>query len=408
MDNTLYWLWLQKSVGTAYEIKDIISHFGSAKELYEAGDEELRNCKFLSRKDKTRNKLLDKSISECEKTAEICKKFGIHILTPESELYPKSLIEISNYPAVLFVRGEVGILSEEFRISVIGSRCPSVYGEEAARKIVTGLVQEENTVIVSGGALGIDSVAHWSAIEAGGKTLLVMGCGHGNGYLPENSEMRKSVSRNGALISEYPPYSSVSEKTFPERNRIVSALSKAIVIIEAADRSGTFSTARHAKRQGKELFVLPGDINSGNFEGSNQLLSEGARPVFSHTDVLSQYFPRKYIREKVLEKDNKPFEKIGELSEFGKKKVKKSTKKPQSKKKEEKTEKIEENTGKNLPETISKNAEIVYNIMSDGVFTLDEIERKSGLETRKVLAALTELELEGVSASDGPNKYKII
>jgi predicted Rossmann fold nucleotide-binding protein DprA/Smf involved in DNA uptake len=121
-------------------------------------------------------------------------------------------------------------------------------------------------------------------MDSGGKTLLVMGCGHGNGYLPENSDLRKRVASNGALISEYPPFSPVTRSSFPERNRIISALSKGVVIVEAAERSGTISTANWALKQGRDLFVLPGDIESGNFTGSNKLITEGATAVFSGDD----------------------------------------------------------------------------------------------------------------------------
>lgn len=408
MDNRIYWLWLQNRVGTAYDIEDLISHFGSVNSLYEAGEAELKGCTALSKRPKIRENLLNKDLTECEKIIATCEKYSIHILTPESEAYPKGLSDIRNYPAALFVRGDVSVLSNEFKISVIGSRTPSLYGEEAARKIVSGLVSSKNALIVSGGALGIDSVAHKTALENGGKTVLVMGCGHGARYLSENKELRKAVFQNGALVTEYPPYTDVGAKTFPERNRIVSAMSKAVVIVEAADRSGTFSTARHAKRQERDLFVLPGDINSGNFEGSNQLLSEGAKPVFSAEDILSHYFPKKYRKKSVLIKDGEPFSGIEEESSFSKNAGKKREKKNQNSETEKKTEEITENIIKNLPETISKNAVIVYNIMSDGVLSLDEIARKSFLETRKVLAALTELELEGIILSDGPNKYKII
>lgn len=408
MENTLYWLWVQQSFGTAYDISQIISYFGSAKALYESDEAELNSCPLLKRKTATRKKLLNKSLSGCEETVATCKKYGVHILTPESEYYPKSVLEIPDYPAVLFVRGDVTALQKKPAFAVIGSRTPSQYGAHSARTIVSGLVKDEDALIVSGGALGIDSVAHKAAIESGGKTVLVTGTGFGSDYLPSNRELRKAVSQNGALVSEYPPLTPVGEKTFPQRNRIVSAMSKAVVIIEAAARSGTFSTARHASRQGRDLFVLPGDIESGNFEGSNQLLVEGARPVFSHVDVLSCYFPDKYKKESVIQKSGNPFPNINEEYELGKKALKKGKAEGKIPHPKKKTEEIKENIEKNLPQTISKNAEIVYNIMSDGALTLDKIAAVSKLETKKVLACLTELELEGLIEADGPNVYSII
>ena len=217
---------------------------------------------------------------------ELCSKHGIYIVTPDSKEFPESLKLIGKPPMVLYVRGDIECLNPKLPVAVIGSRTPCKYGEESARKIVTELVGS-CAVIVSGGALGIDSVAHRSAIEAGGKTVLVMGCGHGVGYLPENSDLRKSVYHHGALVSEYPPYTSVSQGSFPLRNRIISGLSKAVVIIEAAQFSGTFSTAKYAIKQDKPLYVLPGDIDSGNFDGSNQLITEGANPIFSAYDIPS-------------------------------------------------------------------------------------------------------------------------
>lgn len=406
--NTLMWLWLQKCVSAAFDFRPLLSHFGSLQAIYEADLSMLDGFDFLNRKKKIKSRLSDKNLEECEKIYDFCEKHRIHILTPDCEDYPVSLLGIDNYPAALFVRGDVSVLKSENCFSVIGSRTPCLYGEEVARNIVEGLVKNSSAVIVSGGALGIDSVAHKAALESGGKTVLVMGCGFGTDYLPQNSGLRKAVANSGALVSEYPPYSRVGRNTFPERNRIVSGLSKAVIIIEAASYSGTFSTARHAIKQGRELFVLPGDVKSGNFEGSNQLLSDGARPVFSYLDILNFYSDSKKRRYSMLLKDGKPFENVGIPSSEGKKIKAGRAKSVSVPVKEEKREKIKENITKNLPEGISKNADIVYNIMSEGFLSLDEIAIKSGIETRKVLAALTELQLEGLVRSDGPCRFELI
>lgn len=412
MENEIYWLWLQGALGYADKrARAIVDFFGDAKTVYESDSKTLKDAKVKGLTPKIIGRLKDEDIEKYYDTYDFCKSHKIHIITPDSEYYPERLREIENLPLVLYVRGDYTCLNSEKALAVIGSRTPSKYGEEAAWEIVKGLC-EENVLIVSGGALGIDSVAHTSAIENGGKTVLVMGCGHGSGYLPQNSDLRKRVAQNGALITEYPPYTNVGQNTFPERNRIISGMSTGVVIAEAAQFSGTFSTARHAIRQGREVFVLPGDIKSGNFEGSNQLITEGAKPVFSAENILN-------ANSRVSlsgDKSGKPFENILVESSFGKKKAKKKTSKKLKEKtvpeteKEEVTLKEEKNTEKiqkiNM-ETISKNAGIVYNIMSDGICDFDGIVRQSEIQVNKVLSALTELEMKGIISREGPSIYSL-
>ena len=219
------------------------------------------------------------------------------------------------------------------------------------------------------------------------------------------------MTRHGAVISEYPPFTPVTPGTFPQRNRIISGMSQAVVIIEAAEYSGTFSTANHAMNQGRELFVLPGDINSGNFAGSNRLITEGARAVFSGEDVLVACNLMEPLEIAATEKSGVAFEHIDEKSAEGKHKVSKKKKTKPKSAQETKTEEIiqekAENIIKNLPAGISKNAEIVYNIMSDGINELDEIKRKTQLEVRHILVALTELEILGFAEAYAPNCYRI-
>lgn len=408
-NSAIYWMWLQSGIGQAAKVRPIFENFNDAEDFYRAGDTVWK--KYVKSPAKL-EKLKKNKPEDFEKQIEFCAKHKIHILCPDSKYYPEQLFEIENYPLVLYIRGDYRILNNSKIISVIGSRTPCKYGEKAAEKIVSRLVAYDY-LIVSGGALGIDSVAHKTAIESGGKTVLVMGCGHGSGYLPENSVLRKLVAQNGALISEYPPRHPVTQASFPYRNRIISALSKGVVIVEAADPSGTFSTANHALDQNKDVFVLPGDIDSGNFDGSNRLITEGANPVFSGEDILLYYGDLDGKSRNKPAKNGKAFENIDIDSEFSKKNRKNYKKKIDVLKKidfksipdgDEITEKYEKSE-KNCPEGISKNAVIVYNIMSTDIRSVDEISRKSGLDIRKVLVALTELEMVGAAVNDGPGEY---
>ncbi len=401
MEKELYWIWLQDCWGFARKTDKFTDAFKDARSVFEATAED-RRAVFASAFSSKMNK---KDLKKAEEILAFCNEHKIHVITPDSEFYPKKLLTTQDYPLVLYVRGDVTTLNSNLSIAVIGSRTCSLYGEEVTEKIVAGLAEKKVTII-SGGALGIDSVAHRTAMENGSKTVLVMGCGHGYGYLPENSELRKAVSKCGALITEYPPFYPVDHGSFPKRNRIISGMSDGVLVTEAAENSGTFSTVNHAKRQKRTIFALPGDIISKKFDGSNQLIVEGAVPVFSGEAILEKYG----IESKgaSFEKSESPFMNIEERGKTARK-IKAPSKKQVTKetqKAENKTEKITENT-KNPPEGISKNAEIVYNIMSEGESELDAITRKSGLGIGVVLAAISELEIFGVISKSGPNTFGI-
>lgn len=401
MNDTNYWLWLQYGVGYAGNIKQQLEYFKTPKAIYDSTSDELINGGFSATVIKRLNQ---KSPLSFDETVDFCAEHSLKIITPDSEFYPKKLLEIENFPIVLYVRGDYTCLANGFNIAVIGSRTPCAYGEAAAREIVSVLAKNSAT-IVSGGALGLDSISHMEAMENSGKTILVMGCGHGTKYLMENSQLRKQVTMHGAVISEYPPFTPVGPGTFPQRNRIISAMCEGVVIIEARMGSGTFSTAKHAKSHGRKLFVLPGDIKSGKFDGSNMLINEGAIPVFSGADVLKSFKGRSFSTVFKSHNENESFQGLNDDASSSKKK--RSTKKDKTTSAKPKTLEKKKNIPKKVPEGISKNAQIVYNIMSDDVCFLDEITRASGLEVRKVLAALTELEMFGAISATAPNKYEL-
>ena len=387
MDKALYWLWVQKTLGYHAKINTLMRYYGTAEKLYKAKEESWRKSGLFGDEIPASKISLmqETTLRDCEETLSHCTSEGISVVTPEDEHYPKALLKLPDYPAVLYVKGDISFLNSGLSLAVIGTRNPSSYGTEVCRKIVSGLA-EEGACIISGGALGIDSAAHKSAIEAGGKTVLVLGCGHCGGYLPENEELRDEVAKNGAVISEYPPLMKANIYTFPKRNRIISGLSKGVLIVEAGAKSGTLNTASHAVNQGRDVFVVPGDVASGMYTGSNRLLTNGARAVFSAEDILKFYSDYvKFKNEKITGEE--PFSKIDRVKEEKPKKTRASAKI---------TAKTENNNKKIIKitaESVSVNAFLVYNLMSGKEMSLDDIVRESGLPVRKVLASLTELEM---------------
>ncbi|WP_342512618.1 DNA-processing protein DprA [Sporosarcina sp. FSL K6-1522] len=200
-------------------------------------------------------------------------------------LYPDKLRQMIDPPAVLYTKGDQRLLAESFKIAIIGSRKATAYSKQAMSLIVPPLVKHQ-AVIVSGLAKGADTMAHVAALEFGGKTIAVLGHGFFHLYPKENRYLANQLAANHLLITEYPPYVKPEKWTFPMRNRIISGLSDAVVITEAADKSGTMSTVEHALDHGKEIFAVPGPITSPLSAGPNKLLDEGAKLVWSGFQVI--------------------------------------------------------------------------------------------------------------------------
>ncbi len=415
MDNRLYWLWLQQGLGFGANVSALLSSYGSAKAIYETGACELRlsgafSEGFFGLTGSGFKKLEKVDIEAGKKTIEYCDKNYINIITPDDPLYPQKLLLLQNYPLALFVKGDISCLNgNNLAFGVIGTRKPSEYGIKAAKQIAGGLAKS-GSVIVSGGALGIDSIAHKSAIEQNAKTVLVMGCGHASKYLSENAPLREEVTKHGATITEYPPFASFTKSAFPLRNRIISGVSDGVVIIEANLKSGTLNTAAHAKKQQRDIFAVPGDVSSVSYAGSNKLIIDGAHAVFSASDVLERYRFEIAARQEFSGDEPKiPFDGIDVFPNGKSEKAQQKTSVKKAQKDNVAPQKNEEKPKilKNAPEGISKNASLVYNVMKCGCTSLDEIIRESALPVSKVLIALTELEICSAVSSTGGNNYEI-
>ncbi len=196
------------------------------------------------------------------------------------------LKQIYDAPKVLYTIGNIELLHSQNNIAIIGCRRNTKYGEKAAKYFAASLAKEGITII-SGLARGIDGIAHKGALMAKGKTIAVLGHGLDKIYPPEHIELaREIIAKKGLIISEYPLGTNIKQKNFPERNRIISGLSRGVLVIEAKNKSGTITTVDFALDQGREVFAVPGSINFFNSEGTNELIKQGATLVMNYKDVL--------------------------------------------------------------------------------------------------------------------------
>ncbi len=283
----VYWIFLQQVLGQGNpKLVELVHHFGNVKAFCECRPDVMKKSGLLSRGELARFEKT--TLDECYGIIDQCLNLGYNIITPNDTAYPKRLAQIPNPPAVLYVKGEFPDFDDHVAIAMVGTRKCSENGKTIARELARRLT-EAGAIVVSGGAKGIDSSAHIGALRAGGKTYAVLGCGINHPYLAVNSELRLDISENGALISEYPPNTPASKYSFPIRNRIISGLCLGTVIVEAIKGSGSLITADHALEQGRDIFVIPGEISDPLYEGSNHLIRDGAYAITTPADILYEY-----------------------------------------------------------------------------------------------------------------------
>lgn len=217
------------------------------------------------------------------------QKYKLEVISCNDKEYPKQLKYISDYPICLYCKGNIDLLNEKKKIAIIGCRDYSKYGEKIAKEFAYKLAQE-NIVIVSGGARGIDSFAHQGTLKANRGTIVVLGNGLDYIYPPENKKLEEQVlQKNGLIISEYVIGTKPSKYTFPARNRIISGISDGVLVIEAKEKSGTLITVDFALEQGKNIYAIPGNIDSLNTKGTNELIKQGAKLVTKPEDILEDF-----------------------------------------------------------------------------------------------------------------------
>lgn len=265
----------------------LVNHFKSAENIWCADENTLLKSKFIS-EESIQSLISLRKQNVVERLAESCEKNNIRVVCYDDEEYPVSLKSIVSAPASIFVKG-LALVEQENSLAVVGPRTASNYGKEVVDYLVGGLA-DYNFCVISGGARGIDTIAHRKALQLGMPTISVLGCGLDIDYPVENRKLFEDISQRGSLVSEYPPGTPPIPKNFPARNRIISGLSKGVLLVEAAQRSGSLITAEFALDQGREVYCVPGNIFSSNSVGVHKLLKQGAKLVTSPMDILEDYY----------------------------------------------------------------------------------------------------------------------
>lgn len=390
--NTVYWIWLSMALGAAARVDEILSSFSSPKEIYECGTTEKIISGVFSKRQIER--LEATPLKNAQTALEICGKNSWKVYTPEDREYPYMLLSLPDRPLVLYVDGDISYLNSRVAVGVVGTRKPSYESVEIAHRICAGM-SAMNAVIVSGGALGIDSAAHEGALQVQGKTVCVMGCGLGCGYLRENENLRRRISKSGALVTEYPPFAGVTRYSFPERNRIISGLSMGVLVVEAGEKSGSLITARNANEQGRDVFAIPGSILSSAYTGVNRLIRDGASVVTCAEDILYGYamvYPERLnLDAQIPEMTSADFFRQVNPPFAGKKE-----KAPAVKIKKEPSADLDPDSS------------AVYALFKNEPLHADEICAMTGIPAPRVLSALMILEMENLIEATEGKCYQIV
>ena len=408
-ENALYWIWITNSLGyNNIKVKRLYELYDDIKLFYSGGIREWRFCGIFTENEL--RKLEKETLNKAEVIIEKCKKLGYSIISIDDEQYPECLINIDVPPAVIYVSGNLPDVDNRVTLAIVGTRRATHYGVDNAFRFGYALAKCGG-IIVSGGALGVDCASHRGALATKGVTVCVLGCGLNYNYLPENEGMRKAIALNGAVISEYPPDEPPMKYNFPARNRIISALSDGVIIMEAGRKSGSLITANIAIEQGKEVFALHGNNNPQN-EGSNSLVKAGcAHPVTDFMDVLNEFNKNRGIVFDNIEIDfdNIPSSEFDEVPVKGAKQVlsKNNPKAFDNKRAEQKinNKKIEitDEYLKNL--NLSDTAIRVYKTMSSEPVHIDTISKRLDVPVFKVLTIMSQLEIKGLITPLSGRRY---
>ena len=380
--NKLYWLWLTSLRGVSHvTITALLEQFDTVEAIYAEKD----FSRIEGIKPAAKRALGDKSLKNAERIFDVCNRKGIDILTYDDIDYPDVLRGIFQPPYVLYLRGERMHWDRILGIGIVGTRRCGRYGLEVTRNISLDLA-ENGVTIITGMARGIDTQAARAALDAGGKTIAVLGSGVDVCYPAENKGLMAEIMENGAVISEFPPGTPPFRVNFPWRNRIISGLSRGVLVTEAPQKSGALITAERALEQGRDIFAVPGSVFDANCAGTNRLLAEGAKAVSKASDILDEYTYE--IERLKLEKPKgirRFFASKGEMV----------------------TNEIRITLDDKRFATLSEDEKKIIGLLIEGNKHIDDIARGSGIDTAKLTGTLAMLEFSGHIQKIPGNNYKL-
>ncbi|KUG21604.1 rossmann fold nucleotide-binding protein smf [hydrocarbon metagenome] len=362
-----YWIALKSITGVGnITFLALIDKFGSLPAIFSAPISKLIEIQGLSQN--TAAAIAGfKSWDKVKAELELLDKNKINIITCHDELYPPRLMNIYDRPPLMYVRGDLN--RDDINIAIVGSRMASSYGKYTTERISRELALKGLT-IVSGMARGIDSTAHRGAIAAHGRTIAILGSGLDIIYPPENKKLFDDIIQNGAVISEFPLGTPPRSANFPTRNRIISGMCCGVVIVEAGEKSGSLITAKLALEQGREVFAVPGSIDSAGSRGTNKLIKQGAILIESVDDILEEIIPQIEITIPLKSPHVSCSEKVNQ----------------------------------ECHEILTGFDQKIFDSISKGRIHIDDIISTTGLPSAGILSVLTNMELRGI-VEQHPGKF---
>ncbi len=374
----LMWLHLKKSV-TPLLAHQLLNSFGSAERVYLADkcsyiNQGLTNSQILA-------DLMDKNIESADFEIKKANQLGISLLGFGVEGYPALLYEIADPPLILYVQGDTSVLQRRNIFCIVGTRRSTVYGMSASLGVAEQLARC-GMIIISGVAVGIDAAAHRGAVRGGGKTIGIMGCGLDVDYPAENRDVRRQIIENGALISEFPFGTPPIPSNFPVRNRLLSAFSLGVAVMEAGEKSGALITAKYAAEQGRDVFALPGNISNPMSAGTNRLIQDGASLLTGAEVIITEYLMR--------------YPEFFHLSE---------TQDEQCGEAKDNKSKLEVSSLQRLQ--LSGTEKKIFSTLEKEPLHINEISRRAGISIAETLSTITILQIKGKVKEHPGNQFSV-